>query len=633
MKAKQRIAFATLSLLLLAGCANNRGVIESPIFVARNTSALEIDKLELSDTATLLHINAFYEPGNWIKIDPNSFLADDKGNRYSIRSADGIVLGKEFYMPESGEATFTLNFPPVAPSATFVDFSEGDYEGAFKIWGIRLTDQPMKLHLNKGFKKAAIDQEAVLPPVEFRAGKARLEGQIVAYRSGMPAEVSVWVAYPFLYPPAEVVLPVDEKGNFSGEIDVYSTHPAWVRWTGDVARCFLAAGQTTTVVLNPVADNNPESGAFGQPAYFGGYLASLSKELAGLQSVFALDSRNAYETYYDFLESIENETPESLKTLFLNEYREKKAVLDTLRSSPAAKQVLRCTVDMAYAADVLNTTGWLERARSYKNERQRDPQAKISVHTARRYDIPNNFFDELKDFSFLNDPTILYLMELGSYARQWQLGQAQPLLSRILGTDRGPLFDVMKTIESYASIEDFTPVDAAQIEQLPAAYREFIREKNNALLELMKANENKTGYSINNIEKLPPAEVYSFILAKFKGKPILIDIWATWCGPCRVANEELKPVKEELAAAGKDIVYVFVAGNNSPLGTWTNMIPDLHGQHFRLTEAQWNHLGQSLGLHAVPTYLFVDRQGNVKEKIDGYPGLATMKEKILQIAN
>ena len=53
---------------------------------------------------------------------------------YPIRKGVGITLDKEFWMPESGEAEFQL-FPPIPQNVTSLDFSEGDFDGAYKIWG------------------------------------------------------------------------------------------------------------------------------------------------------------------------------------------------------------------------------------------------------------------------------------------------------------------------------------------------------------------------------------------------------------------------------------------------------------------------------------------------------------------
>ena len=637
MKTKQWIVTMFALLLTWSGCTNNRGIVEHPAFTAWSTNTLEIEKIELRDTATVLYIKVFFAPNNWIKIDPNSFLTDDRGKQYSIRSAEGIVLGEEFYMPESGETEFTMTFPPIASNAVCVDFSEGDYDGAFKIWGIQLTNRPLKESFPKGFKEVAIDKNAVLPPVTFETGKAHLEGQILNYRQGMPAEVSVRVSYPIEYPPAEITFPVDEEGKFSGEIDAFSVHPVGVYWQNCRVRCFIAAGETTSLMLNPVETSRRESRLtgdhppLGEPVYYGGYLASLSKELADAQSVFSLQYYDSYESFLSFLQIVGTKNPETLKAFFLDEYQTTTAMLDTLDVSPACKQILHCASDLFYANEITNITSWIDRAYIYNNQLQTDRDAMNKYYATRKFNLPDDFYNVLKDFSLLNDPLVVYVQGIAEYVYQWQMRDLQPVFSKVLGTDQGILFDLMKVAGVYNHIKDFKSVSEARIEQLPVGYQEFIRNKNNELLQLIEANKNKTGFTENDIEKVADKDVVPFILSKFRGKPVLLDFWATWCGPCRMANEEMKPVKAELA--DKDIVYIFVAGENSPLETWKNMIPDLHGEHFRLTEKQWNYVGKAFGIDGVPTYFFIDREGNIVEKQLGYPGVQQMKEKLLQLLN
>lgn len=88
-------------------------------------------------------------------------------------------------------------------------------------------------------------------------------------------------------------------------------------------------------------------------------------------------------------------------------------------------------------------------------------------------------------------------------------------------------------------------------------------------------------------------------------------------------------MKEELK--DKDIVYLYITGETSPLGTWNNMIPDIHGEHYRLTQAQWDYLSKSFEIRGVPTYLIVDREGNIKYKQTGFPGVGTMKKELLKV--
>ena len=143
--------------------------------------------------------------------------------------------------------------------------------------------------------------------------------------------------------------------------------------------------------------------------------------------------------------------------------------------------------------------------------------------------------------------------------------------------------------------------------------------------------DNKVGYTIHDVEKVPKEKVFPYIFSKFKGKIILIDLWATWCGPCRAANIAMKPLKKEFADKG--IVYVFVAGDNSPLEEWNNMIPDLHGEHFKLSAEQWSYIDMTFGIKGVPTYFLIDRKGNIREKFTGYPGNTRMEKNLLQLIN
>jgi thiol-disulfide isomerase/thioredoxin len=267
----------------------------------------------------------------------------------------------------------------------------------------------------------------------------------------------------------------------------------------------------------------------------------------------------------------------------------------------------------------------------YTNQLWTNRDAMKKYYATRKFNLPDDFYDVLNDFSLLNDPKIVYIRETSSYVNKWQKEDLAPVFSKALGTDQGILFDLMKVAGAYNEIKEFKLVSDAQIEQLPAEFREFIREKNDVLSQLIEANKNKTGFTENDIAQVTDEDVVPFILSKFRGKPILLDFWETWCGPCRSANEAMKPMKTELA--GKDIAYVYVATESSPLETWENMIPDLAGEHFRLSEKQGKYVKKTFGIEGVPTYFLIDREGHIKEKQLGFPGAEWMKGKLLQLVN
>jgi hypothetical protein len=97
-------------MLLLLCCSSDiwskEKVIERPPFIAWSSSSLEIDKVVLGDTETVLYIKAIFRPRNWIKIASTSFLVDDNGKQYILRSTEGITVDEEFYMPDSVETEF-----------------------------------------------------------------------------------------------------------------------------------------------------------------------------------------------------------------------------------------------------------------------------------------------------------------------------------------------------------------------------------------------------------------------------------------------------------------------------------------------------------------------------------------------
>lgn len=88
----------------------------------------------------------------------------------------------------------------------------------------------------------------------------------------------------------------------------------------------------------------------------------------------------------------------------------------------------------------------------------------------------------------------------------------------------------------------------------------------------------------------------------------------------------MAPLKKEWK--DKDIVYIYIAGENSPEGAWKNMIPDIPGEHFRITQSQWDYLSKELGVSGVPTYIFVDKNGNMVHKVVGFPGVDEIKKQL-----
>ena len=106
---------------------------------------------------------------------------------------------------------------------------------------------------------------------------------------------------------------------------------------------------------------------------------------------------------------------------------------------------------------------------------------------------------------------------------------------------------------------------------------------------------------------------------------MIIDFWATWCGPCKAAMKTVIPVKEEL---WDKCHFVYVTGTTSPKALWNTTIPDIHGDHFYVTEQQWSTLLEQFQAQGIPTYVVVDSKGQVQKRFIGFPGVEEMRAEL-----
>ena len=109
MKFNCTFVASALSALMLAACSTGPKVVENPLIESSNSMTLDVSKVELTDTATVLHVDAYFRPHNWIRIDSKTYLRAG-GEKYALTSAQGITPDSLFWMPESGEASFVLSF-------------------------------------------------------------------------------------------------------------------------------------------------------------------------------------------------------------------------------------------------------------------------------------------------------------------------------------------------------------------------------------------------------------------------------------------------------------------------------------------------------------------------------------------
>jgi thiol-disulfide isomerase/thioredoxin len=132
---------------------------------------------------------------------------------------------------------------------------------------------------------------------------------------------------------------------------------------------------------------------------------------------------------------------------------------------------------------------------------------------------------------------------------------------------------------------------------------------------------------INNTPKSAADSVFSNIIAKFPGKVVYVDFWATWCGPCRAEMPNSKKLKKELI--GKDVVFVYL-GVQCEEKLWKAAIAemDIDGEHFFVDDKGFGAMSEKFRISGIPHYMLVDKQGRVVDDNAKRPGNSQLKEEI-----
>ena len=123
-----------------------------------------------------------------------------------------------------------------------------------------------------------------------------------------------------------------------------------------------------------------------------------------------------------------------------------------------------------------------------------------------------------------------------------------------------------------------------------------------------------------------PENILQTILDKYKGKAVLIDLWETWCGPCRAGHKAMAPMKEQMK--GQNVQFVYIASPSSPPTTWQEMIKDIDGDHYYLTEEQYNYILNKYESPSIPTYAIYNIKGEQTYKSIGFPGNDVIRKEL-----
>ncbi|MGF1501098.1 MAG: TlpA disulfide reductase family protein [Paracoccaceae bacterium] len=119
-------------------------------------------------------------------------------------------------------------------------------------------------------------------------------------------------------------------------------------------------------------------------------------------------------------------------------------------------------------------------------------------------------------------------------------------------------------------------------------------------------------------------------LADFRGKAVLVNFWATWCGPCRI---EMPSINRLAGTLGTDaFAVVAISLDRMEPARPQAFLDQIEATHLPFYQDRTNEIAKEAGLIGLPVSLLLDRSGNEVARLTGHaewdegPGEAILRE-------
>ena len=460
-------------------------------------------------------------------------------------------------------------------------------------------------------------QDETLPDVKINKGVATIKVKLLGYKPEMKKEFLVHGFTPLCYKSRfDKEFPFADDGTVTAEIPLWLPRQVrigiWDITYPNEIKAFptilIAPGQETEILMK-VTD--------GHECPFVAFKGYMAKTNMDLQKAY-----DAFTTYKDdektYLKVKDCKTKEERLQCLTDIFNQRVADVKASNYTTATKDLL-CMEAESHFVEWTRQFKW-NYSNYYVDEEGRVVMSQENIFEKMEKNkdlLPMSEEEEAYSWKYINEPNspcslVFWESELSIYDKDafkknvhnHELKCVQSLMNPDYEGMVDYFLDIMKCEDCKNVIKDYQAEQQRLAQELAGTEHVFYQK----------------------YDDVAPENILQTILDRYKGKTVLIDIWATWCGPCRQGHKLMAPMKEEMK--GENIQFVYFSPPSSPLATWQEMIKEIDGDHYYLTDEQYRYILDKYESDGIPTYAIYNAQGQLTFKNTGFPGIGKIKEEI-----